>query len=73
VDVRNPERLAASLRDYRVEAALYRRLATLRTDVPLGESLAGLEWRGAPRSELEAVCLEIGYAELLERVPRWRA
>ena len=37
----------ASLRERREEAALYRRLATLRTDVPLAEGLADLEWRGA--------------------------
>jgi 5'-3' exonuclease len=72
-DVRNPDRLAAALREHRVEAALYRLLATLRTDVPLAERLADLEWRGASRRELEAVCREIGYGELLERVPRWRA
>jgi 5'-3' exonuclease len=72
VDVRNADRLAASLRAHRVEAALYRALATLRTDVPLGEALADLEWRGAPRRELEALCREIGYGELLDRVPRWR-
>jgi 5'-3' exonuclease len=73
VDVRSPDRLAASLRGHRVEAALYRRLATLRTDVPLAEGLAELAWRGARRRELEAVCVEIGYGKLLERVPRWRS
>jgi 5'-3' exonuclease len=73
VDVRSPDRLAAALREHRVEAALYRRLATLRTDVPLAEGLAELEWRGARRPDFEAVCLEMGYGELLERVPRWRA
>jgi 5'-3' exonuclease len=72
VDVRSPDRLAASLRERRVEAALYRQLATLRTDVPLAEGLFDLEWRGAHRRDLEAVCREIGYEELLERVPRWR-
>jgi len=72
VDVRNPDRLAAALRGHRVEAALYRRLATLRADVPLVEGLTDLEWQGARRSDLEAVCLEIGYGDLLERVPRWR-
>jgi len=72
VDVRNPDRLAAALREHRVEAELYRTLATLRTDVPLAEGLGDLEWRGACRRDLEAVCLEIGYGELLERVPRWR-
>jgi 5'-3' exonuclease len=73
VHVRNPDRLAASLREHRVEAALYRELATLRTDVPLGEALADLQWQGARRPDLEAVCLEVGYGELLDRVPRWRA
>jgi 5'-3' exonuclease len=72
VDVRNPDRLAASLREHRAEAALYRGLATLRTDVPLAEGLADLAWRGAPRRELSAFCRGIGYEELLERVPRWR-
>ena len=72
VDVRNPDRLAAALRGHRVEAALYRRLATLRTDVPLAEGLAELEWQGARRRELEAVCVDIGYGELLERISRWR-
>ena len=44
-----------SLRERREEAALYRRLATLRTDVPLAEGLADLEWRGARRRDLEAL------------------
>jgi 5'-3' exonuclease len=71
VDVRGRERLAASLRGRREEAALYRRLATLRTDVPLPESLADLEWRGARRRDLEALCREMGAKDLLPRVPRW--
>ena len=54
------------------EALLYRRLATLRTDVPLAEELADLEWRGVRRSELEPLCHAIGAPELLERVRRWR-
>jgi 5'-3' exonuclease len=70
--VRGPERLAASLRTHRKEAALYKRLATLRTDVPLPEGLDDLEWRGARRADLEAFCREIGAEELLVRVPRWR-
>ena len=72
VAVRGRDRLAASLRERREEAALYRRLATLRTDVPLAEGLVDLEWRGAHRRDLEALCREIGYGELLARVPRWR-
>jgi 5'-3' exonuclease len=73
VAVRGRERLAASLRERREDALLYRRLATLRTDVPLAEGLAALEWRGARRDELEALCREIGAPHLLARVPRWAA
>jgi 5'-3' exonuclease len=71
VDVRGADRLAASLHERRVEAALYRGLATLRTDVPIAEGLEDLLWQGARRGDLEAVCREIGYAELPPRVPRW--
>ena len=73
VAVRGRDRLAASLRGRREDAALYRRLATLRTEVPLAESLEDLEWRGARRSELEPLCREIGAQDLLARVPRWRS
>jgi 5'-3' exonuclease len=72
VTVRGRDRLATALRTRREDAALYRRLATLRTDVPLTEGLADLEWRGAIRSDLEALCREIGAESLLTRVPRWR-
>ena len=72
VAVRGRDRLAASLRERRDDAALYRQLATLRTDVPLAESLAELEWRGARRDEIEALCRETGAEGLLPRVPRWR-
>jgi 5'-3' exonuclease len=43
--VRGAERLAATLASHRDDAMLYRRLTTLRTDVPLRESLADREWR----------------------------
>jgi len=72
VAVRGRDRLAASLREGRHDAALYRRLATLRTDVPLAESLADLEWKGARRDALEPLCREVGASDLLSRVPRWR-
>jgi 5'-3' exonuclease len=72
IPVRGKDRLAACLRAAREEVALYRKLATLRTDVPLTESLADLEWRGAPRGVFEAFCAEVGAAEVLPRIPRWR-
>ena len=55
VTVRGAASLAASLRDHRDEALLYRRLATLRFDVPLAEQLDDLRWRGARRDELTAL------------------
>jgi len=64
-------RLVESLAAHRKEAFLYRRLATLRDDVPLEEGLADLEWRGA-RAELEEVCQELGDEELLKRITERR-
>ena len=43
-EVRQPEKLAAELRANRAHVALYKRLATLVTDVPLAESAADLLW-----------------------------
>jgi 5'-3' exonuclease len=53
--VRGAETLAANLRSMRAEAALFRELATLRTDVPLTESVDDLRWRG-PDAALDALC-----------------
>jgi 5'-3' exonuclease len=71
VTVRGAAALAESLREHREEALLYRRLATLRTDVPLGEEIEDLRWRGALRPELTSLCREIGDERLIERVHRW--
>jgi 5'-3' exonuclease len=71
VRVRGAERLAATLAERREEALLYRRLATLREDVPLAESLQDLEWRGA-RPELRDLCARLGFEEFVGRVRRWR-
>ena len=72
VSVRGASALAESLEQCRAEAALYKTLATLRRDVPLPETLADLEWRGARREELTALAREIGDDEVIERVGRWR-
>ncbi len=72
VQVRGRDRLAAALAERREEAALYRRLATLRTDVPLAEGLDELEWGGPRQADLEALCREIGAEEILDRVPRMK-
>jgi len=72
VVVRGAAALAESLREHREEAVLYRRLATLRTDVPLAEGIEDLRWLGALRPELTGLCREIGDESFVERVPRWR-
>ena len=72
IAVRGASALAESLRNHRIEVALYRTLATLREDVPLPETLEDLQWRGARREELTALCNEIGDTELLSRIERWR-
>jgi 5'-3' exonuclease len=63
-------RLSESLKLHQEEALLYRRLATLRRDVPLQEGIADLEWRGA-HERLKELCRALGANTLLERVPRW--
>ena len=65
-------RLAETLRERWDEAILFRRLATLRTDVPLVESLADLEWRGA-RDQLKDLSREWGEDGLVTRISRWRS
>jgi 5'-3' exonuclease len=65
-------RLAGVLRARRAEALLYRTLATLRTDVPLTEVLGDLEWTGARRQDLAALCRELDEPGLVDQVDRWR-
>lgn len=55
VSVRGAEKLAETLRRDRERAMLYRTLTTLRRDVPLGHSLADLEWRGVDEEARERV------------------
>jgi len=63
--------LAESLTARFEEAMLYRKLATLRFDVPLRERLSQLEWKGA-FSGLRALCGRLGDERIPERIPRWR-
>ncbi|HSS37076.1 MAG TPA: 5'-3' exonuclease H3TH domain-containing protein, partial [Patescibacteria group bacterium] len=74
VPVRGAVSLAATLRDRRDEVFLYRTLARLRTDAPVGEtSVDELRWRGAPRARWQAFCDEVGLARLRSRPHRWLA
>lgn len=63
--------LAQSLAMRRQEAALYRRLAMLRDDVPLQEKAVDLKWQGAfPR--LKEICSELGDDKIPARISKWR-
>lgn len=60
VDVRGADRLAASLREERELAMLYKKLATLRLDCPIPCTVDELEWKGVDQPALDALCAELG-------------
>src|SRR5450759_4265444 len=73
VDVRSPAALNASLRAQWQDALLFRRLATLRVDVPLPQiNPDELFWRGARRTAFTALCDELGQPRLAERPHIWQ-
>ena len=74
VPLRNASRLAATLVQQRADALLFRRLATLNADARIEDvtaSLDGLEWHGVPRARFVALCDELGFDTVRERVHRW--
>jgi 5'-3' exonuclease len=71
--IRGRPQLSDALRHERDAALLYRRLATLVTDVPLSETLDDLRWSGIPRGRFEAWCDELGTRSLLDPLERWQA
>jgi 5'-3' exonuclease len=73
VPLRNASRLAATLQQERSSAILFRRLATLNRDAEIGvtASLDDLAWRGVPRAQFVALCEELGFDTVRERVHRW--
>ena len=73
VKVTGAPRLAATLAAQRDEALLYKKLATLITDVPLPESLEELEFRGVPRESFDALCTQLDSQDLRSRPIRFRA
>ena len=66
VAVRGAARLALSLVARREEAALFRRLATLRTDLPLFHSTDELRWLG-PAHRFESLAQQLGSPKLFEQ------
>ncbi len=59
VKVRGAARLAGTLAARRDDALLYRKLATLVTDVPLAENLDAMRWTG-PAEDWAEVCAALG-------------
>jgi 5'-3' exonuclease len=76
VPLRNASRLAATLEQQRAEAYLYKRLAILNRDAAIEEvtpTLDDLEWLGVPRAEFLALCEELGFDTIRDRIHRWAA
>jgi 5'-3' exonuclease len=73
LDLRNASRLAATLAEHRADAVLFRRLATLNPDADIDATptLEHLEWHGVPRERFLALCDELGFDTVRERVHRW--
>lgn len=68
VKVRGADALAQKLAEHREAAFLYRRLATLRADVPLSESVNDLAYRGVDPTALPLLCARLGEPELAQRL-----
>ena len=64
--VRGAAGLAATLAAERELALLFRRIATVRTDAPVSDSVDELAWRG-PRAGFEGLCGSIGAENLFDR------
>ena len=71
VPVRGRDRLAGVLAERRADAMLYKRLATLRADVPLAESADDLRWRGIPRRAFARFCESLGLDNVVSGHVRW--
>ncbi len=69
VKVRGAARIGAALQEHAEDIQLWRRLATLVTDVDLGADLADLEHTGPDRAALEAWAERVGSSSL----GAWRA
>ena len=72
ITVRGGKTLARNLAENRQAAALYRTLATLRTDVPISETLEDLRWRGVPKPEYLGLCDRLGLERLKAAPHKWQ-
>jgi 5'-3' exonuclease len=71
VTVRGATKLAATLREERTDAELYRELTLLATDLDLGVGIDDLAWAGVPRAAFLAWCDELEVTALRDRPTRW--
>lgn len=58
--VRGAASLAKVLQENREDAMLYKKLATLRLDVPIAEDLDAIRWNGPDSEALDQLCAELG-------------
>jgi 5'-3' exonuclease len=72
VSMRGAERLATTLTQQWERALLFRRLATLRPDAPIGVDVDGLYWKG-PRADFADWAERFGAAALYERAVKLAA
>jgi len=69
ISVRGAARLSLMLEDNRQLALLFRRLATLRTDVPVFDTIDALRWRG-PTADFKGVAERLSMPGLWDRARR---
>jgi 5'-3' exonuclease len=72
VSMRGAERLATTLTQQWERALLFRRLATLRPDAPIGVDVDGLHWKG-PRADFADWAERFGASALYERAVKLAA
>jgi DNA polymerase-1 len=76
--IRGGKTLYVKLKEAREMAFLSKRLATVARDAPLPAGfrnlagLEGLEYKGADRAAVEALCERLGFKSLAKRIERWR-
>lgn len=72
VSVRGAARLSETLEASRPDALLYRTLATLRRDAPIGiRRAADLAWSGVHRGRLGELCAELDDSRFADTVQTW--
>ena len=71
VEPRGAGAIAASLAGHREDDMLYKRLTTLRTDVPILETLDQLQWMGVHGTRFRGLCEELGLPALMGLPHRW--